>query len=779
MSKRLPEGPPAVIDLTGEPDKPQMSPKDVEELLAMFAPVFACLQGADRTTMAHMLDSMPYTIERLRDLWRDLVTQKPRAAFDIAVEAFSHVPDDLYSTWESFNDAGISYAAFEEAPPPGGKLLMPELRFRDPRPATPPLPLCTMHGLTEAQHLALATATAAGLAGDQPWPTAKATFSWLQTAVLVHMRHHQLCLIAHELLSQALFEGNQAFVERLLEAAPDSFFVDVLVYEPAARGYAFVAPGLDERRDRLWAETAQELVSVRPAVQAAIRASRIPLHAYQKAVVRWAAERERLPPVEGQRFRGGEVVLLPGMGKTRIALALVSVGQQDPATRGTTLVFSPLAVINDWLGENQKTGAGLTMRVLHGDYDGVSGFSRWVDEGVDVIVTTTQTFDKSMWSGNEAARARIRRVIIDEVHLLSNPQTKIYKRLEVLLAPVPCRWGLSGSPHRNQRADIMAQLLLLGMPYPGYGDEAYKKLPEHMYQLEYGPETVTRGPRSLEKIEVPLAPLEWDLYKQIYQYGKQLRDSGAKFARIQAAMMRMRQAALSLELVPLELLETMRKEAIEEMDRQSGVILGWFAKISRSVGIAQTPFQVTIGPGYMSARFAAVIAKLDEIVAAFPNDKMLVFCSLTQAFALLAKHLREGPARPWTYGIYDGSATTKQRQELRAKFDTDPKMKALFITYGAGAAGMNLQVATHVLEIDPCFNDATLDQAEARAWRIREGPPRLVRVYRFTAPGTYEDRMEEIRARKRADWADFRGVDVAEMDKEDKPPENFMDAFFA
>jgi SNF2 family DNA or RNA helicase len=335
-----------------------------------------------------------------------------------------------------------------------------------------------------------------------------------------------------------------------------------------------------------------------------------------------------------------------------------------------------------------------------------------------------------------------------------------------------------GTPFRNARSDLVAQLRLLG--WPGADQDGHLGVLKHLYQLEYGPETVERGPRSVEIVEVPLNTFEWDLYRQIYIYGKNLRESGAKFARLQAAMMRMRQAAISLELVPLADLEKMRTEAIEEQDRQQGVVWSLFARASRAIGLLATPFTATITPGYVSSRIAAVIRKLDDIAAKFPNDKIIVFSSFSKVFANLATHMRAGPERPWRFDIYDGSLSTKKRRELRDKFDTDPTLKVLFITYGAGAAGMNLQVATHVLEIDPCFNDATLDQAEARAWRIRTGPPRLVRMYRFVAPKTYEERMEAIRARKSADWRDVQGLPSGEGEEaEEVVPEDMMAAIFS
>jgi SNF2 family DNA or RNA helicase len=770
MSKRLWEGPPLPEDpAAAAPPAPGPLPEQAS-LLALFPAVLTCLLGGQLAVAETVAYNTPYTLGRLKLAWTQLVEGQPRAAFQVAVEAFG-LGD--YSHFLPADGSPLDQAIRAANAPVGkeGKsLLFPALQFPDQRADPPTLPTCTMKDLSPEEHLTLALATANALIGENPAVVPPTIYGWLQSAVIVHMRHHELCLLAHEMVSEALFEGAFPFVEEFLGNVPDSFIVDVLVYEPQARHHL----DLDEWIAILWNDSARELVPVRPRVQQRLRATGITLHPYQKACVQWAAERELLPPVDGKRFSGGEFAILPGMGKTRIALALAALDRGQ----GPTLVLAPLAVISDWVAENERANAGLTLRIYHNDFDGTysSDWRKWVEpgSGVDLIISTVQTFSGNASLSEYTPVNTIHRVIIDEMHLLSNVQTKGYKALMQILQPIPRRWGLTGTPFKNARADLVAQLRLLG--WPGTNQE---KVLKHLYQLEYGPETVERGPRSVEIVEVPLNAYEWDLYRQIYVYGKNLRDSGAKFARLQAAMMRMRQAAISLELVPLVDLEKMRAEAVEEQDRQQGVVWALFTRASRALGFLATPFTATIVPGYVSSRIAAVIEKLDEIALKFPNDKILVFSSFAKVFANLAMHMRAGPARPWRFGIYDGSLTTKKRRELRAEFDSDPSLRTLFITYGAGAAGMNLQVATHVLEIDPCFNDATLNQAEARAWRIRTGPPRLVRMYRFVAPKTYEVRMEAIRASKRGDWNDFQGLPADGEEKEDVVPEDMMGAIFS
>lgn len=159
---------------------------------------------------------------------------------------------------------------------------------------------------------------------------------------------------------------------------------------------------------------------------------------------------------------------------------------------------------------------------------------------------------------------------------------------------------------------------------------------------------------------------------------------------------------------------------------------------------------------YRSARLAAVVKTMVTILTQYPNDKMLIFCSFVEPLnKIKAIFQMDHPNLKATTGIelYTGKVQSNRRTELRKQFKEDPTLKVLLLTYGAGGAGLNLQPANHVLEVDPMFNDATRIQAEARAHRV--GQKKTVRIYRFYAPDTYETRMEQLRLGKAADWEDM------------------------
>ncbi|MHB1844068.1 MAG: helicase-related protein, partial [Deltaproteobacteria bacterium] len=69
------------------------------------------------------------------------------------------------------------------------------------------------------------------------------------------------------------------------------------------------------------------------------------------------------------------------------------------------------------------------------------------------------------------------------------------------------------------------------------------------------------------------------------------------------------------------------------------------------------------------------------------------------------------------------------------------------ISLRAGGTGVNLATADTVLLYDPWWNPAVEDQAVDRVHRI--GQSRDVSVYRLVARGTVEEKILELKQRKR------------------------------
>ena len=115
----------------------------------------------------------------------------------------------------------------------------------------------------------------------------------------------------------------------------------------------------------------------------------------------------------------------------------------------------------------------------------------------------------------------------------------------------------------------------------------------------------------------------------------------------------------------------------------------------------------------------------------------------------------------------------KRRDEIR-RFKSDPGCR-LFLSTDSGGLGLNLQVASVVINLDLPWNPARLEQRIARAWRKHQ--TRRVHVVNLISEGTIEHKMMGTLAAKQrlADGIlDARG-DLAEVRMPTAAGERFVD----
>src|SRR5262250_2065257 len=89
---------------------------------------------------------------------------------------------------------------------------------------------------------------------------------------------------------------------------------------------------------------------------------------------------------------------------------------------------------------------------------------------------------------------------------------------------------------------------------------------------------------------------------------------------------------------------------------------------------------------------------------------------------------------------HTGSVPQQRRRAEILRFKKDPTCR-LFLSTDSGSVGLNLQVASAVVNIDLPWNPAKLEQRIARAWRKHQ--TRSVSVINLVSEKTIEQRMLE------------------------------------
>jgi hypothetical protein len=151
-----------------------------------------------------------------------------------------------------------------------------------------------------------------------------------------------------------------------------------------------------------------------------------------------------------------------------------------------------------------------------------------------------------------------------------------------------------------------------------------------------------------------------------------------------------------------------------------------------------------LNPGHRACPKLDELEKILEECCDNPEVKVIVFSEWERMLELvrtLCRRLELG------FAWHTGSVPQKRRRAEINRFKTDPGCR-LFLSTDSGAAGLNLQNASLVINCDLPWNPAKLEQRIARAWRKHQ--TRAVTVINLVSENTLEHRMLETLSLKQA-----------------------------
>jgi SNF2 family DNA or RNA helicase len=183
------------------------------------------------------------------------------------------------------------------------------------------------------------------------------------------------------------------------------------------------------------------------------------------------------------------------------------------------------------------------------------------------------------------------------------------------------------------------------------------------------------------------------------------------------------------------------RQAIAEkgLARSSIIILDALLKLRQA---CCDPRLLKFSPGAAkagSAKFDRLMEMIPELLA--EKRRLLVFSQFTSMLALIEQTLDE---RDISRVVLTGD--TRDRETPIRLFQSG-EVPLFLVSLKAGGTGLNLTAADTVILYDPWWNPAVEDQASGRAHRI--GQDKAVFVHRLVTLGTVEEKMEELKTRKR------------------------------
>lgn len=150
-------------------------------------------------------------------------------------------------------------------------------------------------------------------------------------------------------------------------------------------------------------------------------------------------------------------------------------------------------------------------------------------------------------------------------------------------------------------------------------------------------------------------------------------------------------------------------------------------------------------------RLNTALAKLalpevqEHLREAAAAGKIVVFVYHHATLARVCSILAEMGLRPLRY---EGTMTTAERQAAVDAFQGDASRQAIVVTISAGATGITLTAASHVIFLEETYDPTEISQAEDRCWR--KGQRNAVLVQHIVLNGSIDCREIERQIEKQA-----------------------------
>ncbi len=431
------------------------------------------------------------------------------------------------------------------------------------------------------------------------------------------------------------------------------------------------------------------------------KAIKAKLRSYQKEGFAWMV-------FLAERGLSGVLADDMGLGKTLQSLAFIHYrNKHDP---GVHLVVAPRSVVDNWNDECAKFLPSMPV-YIHLGLDRTKDVKDLPPKGI--LLTSYNILQRDITLLRELEFSTI---ILDEAHIIRNPEAKTTKAAISLVDRSHRRVCLSGTPVQNCAEDLWSIFHFL--------------MPFFLGRRKVLKETLQENDRAIERLRNRVAPFVLRRMKS-----EVATELPPKTEILLHANMNEDQQIFYRELLEKERMGVMNLLDTKGLERSRVSIL---AAITRLRQAACDPSLVG-GEGVSSCKLDLFLDLVDELIA--EGHRALVFSSFTKFLAVVRELLdRHG----YDYQYLDGRTRDRGAKVKAFQNGDDP---LFLISLKAGGIGLNLTAADYVIILDPWWNPTVEDQAADRAYRIGQENP--VMVYRIVTTDSIEERVLHLQKDKR------------------------------
>jgi superfamily II DNA or RNA helicase len=416
---------------------------------------------------------------------------------------------------------------------------------------------------------------------------------------------------------------------------------------------------------------------------------------------------------------GGVLADDMGLGKTLETIALLlslKNEAKDEALRA--LIVAPTSVVTNWVREIERFAPALTTALWHG-----AGRRDQTDEleNSNVIITSYALLRRDI---DLLKKLRLDYAILDEAQAIKNPLSATAQAAKELAATR--RLALTGTPIENRLSEIWS---IFDFVSPGLLGPLPKFEERYARPIEQGNSERAARMRSI-------------IHPFIL---RRTKTEVAKDLPPKLEVDKIVDMAPDQKAIYLQVLREVRAQVMGEVEKAGMAkshihILAGLTKLRQA---ACDPRLLGLPREFShddSGKLDAMRELVQEVEAG--GHKVLIFSQFVSMLKLICAALDEDKIR---YEYLDGS--TVDRPERIERFQQDPTIPVFLISLKAGGTGLNLTAADTVIHFDPWWNPAVEDQASDRAHRI--GQKKVVTVYRLVAAGTIEEKILQLKQRKK------------------------------
>jgi SNF2 family DNA or RNA helicase len=421
---------------------------------------------------------------------------------------------------------------------------------------------------------------------------------------------------------------------------------------------------------------------------------------------------------EGVEFllseRRGLLAFEQGLGKTLVAIdAFRQLKITKEADR--MLVICPNSLKRNWVAEIAKFAPSLSVDIAEGKPR--QRRSTFANSVADVVITSYETARAEVTALLAFASVNRTILVLDESHAAKNWKSQTSTAMRQVAPQCEFRWLLSGTPVTNSPADLHTQIQIIA---PDEG--VLGSLESFLAEVEIDP-TASFAKPALDRLVLRRTKDDClDLPEKLFN-----------------------DIIVDLPDWQRRLYDDMRTEMVCQIQAMSGEQYQTFA----STALAQLTrlSQLASNPGLLSPGLPGTPGKftaLDGIVAditSVPKRKVIIWSTYVQNIELLLARFDHVGA----VAIY-GGVENAERQNIAAKFQTDPECRVLIANPAAAGTGFTLTAASYTIYESMSWRYDHYAQSQDRNHRI--GQTDTVNYLRLIAADTIDEAIVRALERK-------------------------------